>query len=213
MSRKTRARPAPARSFRQLATLRLHILAGRSERYAERSYRALFGLSLPECRVIGIIGNIERTSFRTICRDANLEKSYASRIINRLVERGFVEKIGDPADQRAVMLSLTAAGVGLHDELVEAAGALNQQLVRVLTPEQQRTLMTCILLLSERLTEIEKHGDVRTMPPLPEGEPASEPAPAQAPALQIGLDAARELHRLLGAALDRQAGAEANGAR
>jgi DNA-binding MarR family transcriptional regulator len=145
------------KTFRNLMTFRLHRVAGRSERLSEKFYRERFDLNLPECRVIGITGSYSMAAFKRICQDANLEKSYASRIINRLVERGCLEKIADPADQRAVIVRLTEEGRKLHSALHAAAVELNLQLCSVLSSEQLRTFMASLLLLDDRLGEVEGH--------------------------------------------------------
>jgi DNA-binding MarR family transcriptional regulator len=190
------------KTFRNLMAFRLHRVGGRSERLSENFYRERFNLNLPECRVIGITGGYSTAAFKRICQDANLEKSYASRIINRLVERGFLEKIGDPSDQRAVIVRLTEEGRKLHSDLHGAAAELNLQLCSALSPEQLRTFMASLLLLDDRLSEIEEHG-------LPSAVPESAPrhvhedqdiAPDD---VMVDQATAEQLYQLLGRMLKR----------
>jgi len=203
-TQKARNPAAPLKTFRHLITFRLHLLAGRSERHSENYYRTRFDLNLPECRVIGITGGYGHVTFKKVCEDANLEKSYASRIINRLVDRGYIEKVENPSDQRSVILTLTTEGRGLHHDLVEAAEALNRQLTEVLSPEQSRTMMACLLLLTERLSVIE--ASPNSDPMLAGGldpEPAQMPFPAVGQSeVKIDSALARQLHQLLARALD-----------
>ena len=203
-TQKPRNPAAPLKTFRNLITFRLHLLAGRSERHSENYYRARFDLNLPECRVIGITGGYGHVTFKKVCEDANLEKSYASRIINRLVERGYIEKVENPSDQRSVILTLTTEGRGLHHDLVEAAEALNRQLTEVLSPEQNRTMMACLLLLTERLSVIEASANSDPMLAAgPNPEPVATPLPAVGQSeVKIDSALARQLHQLLARALD-----------
>ena len=54
------------KSFRNLASFRLHVLARLSERMHEQHYKREFGLSLRECRIIGITGGHGAPSFRRV---------------------------------------------------------------------------------------------------------------------------------------------------
>ena len=58
------------KTFRNLMTFQLHMLGWQSERFSETYYRSMFGLSLPECRIIGITGRTERTTFKKVCEGA-----------------------------------------------------------------------------------------------------------------------------------------------
>lgn len=203
MTRRVKSDDSPnLKTFRNLMAFRLHRVGGRSERLSENFYRERFNLNLPECRVIGITGGYNTAAFKRICQDANLEKSYASRIINRLVERGFLEKIGDPSDQRAVIVRLTEEGRKLHSELHTAAAELNLHLCSVLSPEQLRTFMASLLLLDDRLSEIEEHGLPAA---IPEGAPRPLPEDQEIPPDDVMVDqaTAEQLYQLLGRMLRR----------
>ena len=94
MKRTSHSRPANAgdteaqlKTFRTLPTFRLHVLARVSERFFEQYYQREFGLSLLECRMIGITGDFGQLSFKRLCETANLDKSHASRLIDKLIGR------------------------------------------------------------------------------------------------------------------------------
>jgi DNA-binding MarR family transcriptional regulator len=199
--RKTEQAPPPAKTFRNLLTFRLHMLAQRSERYSDRYFRERFDLNLPECRIIGITGGYSTVTFKKACQDANLEKSYASRIVNRLVARGLIQKIDNPDDQRSVILGLTEAGRKLHSDMHSAAAELNRRFGSALDAEQMRVFMACLLLLTDRVGEMEEESAPSPAPPVPV-------SPETALGLDLGgatLDAgvARQLHDLLGQILKR----------
>ncbi len=65
-----------------------------------REYDVLYTLS--KCREPLRIGELNRYVL--------LSQPALSRLVDRLVERGFVERCGDPADGRSVRLSLTPSG-------------------------------------------------------------------------------------------------------
>jgi DNA-binding MarR family transcriptional regulator len=147
---KPQAAEAP-KSFRNLMTFRLHMVARLSERVSEEYYRQQFDLSLPECRVIGITGGAGSVSFKKVATDTYLEKSYASRVVSSLVDRGIIEKLENPSDSRSVLLRLTEHGVSVHRDLHQAAMRLNQRLLASLSPEQVQGFLATLRVLEDQL--------------------------------------------------------------
>jgi DNA-binding MarR family transcriptional regulator len=151
VTKRKAAEETELKTFRTLPSFRLHVLSRLSERWHEQVYRKQFGLKLFECRVIGITGGYGQVSFKRLCQEANLEKSYASRLINRLTKRGLIQKVGNPTDQRAIMLGLTKAGRETHRALHATAVELNERWLSVLSPEQRRVFTTCLVVLIEQI--------------------------------------------------------------
>jgi DNA-binding MarR family transcriptional regulator len=147
---KTLATEVP-KSFRNLMTFRLHMVARLSERVSEEYYRQHFDLSLPECRVIGITGGAGSVSFKKVASDTYLEKSYASRVVSSLVDRGIIEKLENPSDSRSLLLRLTEHGISVHRDLHDAAMRLNARLLASLPPEQVQGFLATLRVLEDQL--------------------------------------------------------------
>jgi DNA-binding MarR family transcriptional regulator len=139
------------RTFRTLPTFRLHVLARLSERYNEHYYQKQYGLSLLECRMIGIIGDFGQLSFKRLCETANLDKSHASRLIERLIKRKLLHKVNNPSDQRSVMLGLTPAGRQSHRALHAAARALADKWLSVLSRDARKVFQESLVKLIEQI--------------------------------------------------------------
>lgn len=60
--------------------------------------------------------------------------------IDRLEARGYVQRIGDPADRRVVLVRLTPEGRRIVDEAAETHYLLERELLRTLSPTQQDKL-------------------------------------------------------------------------
>ncbi|MEI9851451.1 MAG: MarR family winged helix-turn-helix transcriptional regulator [Sphingomonas sp.] len=105
----------PLKSFRNLMTFRLHRLGNASQRFSEEYYRRLTGLSLVECRLIGILSELGTGTFKHVCEYARLDKSFGSRVVQRLADQGILAKDENPSDQRSVMLRLTDKGARLPE--------------------------------------------------------------------------------------------------
>ncbi len=68
----------------------------------------------------------------------------ASGIVNRLAERGIVEREHDVEDRRVVRVSLTDAGRRLIGEMEESRRARIRQLVGALDAAQQASLLQSV---------------------------------------------------------------------
>jgi DNA-binding MarR family transcriptional regulator len=194
-------RTAKPPSFRNLMTFRLHRVARISERISEQYYRKHLGMSLPECRVIGITAGYGSVSFKRVAAAANLEKSYASRVVSALVERGFIEKLANPSDSRSVLLQLTEEGHAMHEQTYALALRLNELLQQPFKRGQVSDFVAFLGTLEQQLDQtsglIESGGDFSAAPALvpPVGE-SHESEPGQPPVLDRAF--ARQLHDMLG---------------
>lgn len=76
-------------------------------------------------------------------RHVLLSQPALSRMVDRLVERGLVERCPDPADGRGVRLSLTEAGRDRQRQIGRRhAGSVARALTAELSPDQLRQLAT-----------------------------------------------------------------------
>lgn len=201
MVAKKAERAAKPPTFRNLMTFRLHRVARISERISEQYYRKHMDLSLPECRVIGITAGYGCVSFKQVAAAANLEKSYASRVVSALVERGIIEKLSNPADSRSVLLELTEYGRGIHEQTYALAVQLNARLQTPFRREQIEAFVGFLTILEQQLGRVNALDELAADEPLPS---AAAAASAKSPDTQDpapftpGLEIARQLHDMLG---------------
>jgi len=191
------------KTFRTLPSFRLHVLARLSERFHEQYYQRAFGLSLLECRMIGITGDFGQLSFKRLCAAANLDKSHASRLINRLIRRRLLRKLSHPSDQRSVMLGLTASGINSHRALHATATMLAERWLGVLRPQARRVVQASLATLIEQIREMSDAeaaaaGRRSKRPVLPKHNAESEAALRE---VVVDRRMARQLYELLGNAL------------
>jgi DNA-binding MarR family transcriptional regulator len=142
-------------SFRTLLTFQLHSTARLSERVSEEFYKSRFGLSLSECRVIGVIGGLGPMSFKEMAGQTHLEKSHASRIVASLVERGILNRREHPGDSRSILLELTEPGRALRTDIHRSARKLNAALEGALGPSDIQALRRALAALETRLQRLE----------------------------------------------------------
>lgn len=185
-------------AFGELVSFRLHMLAKLVDQHAEASHRAESGLGLLECRIVGVVGAHGPISFKALCERAELEKSNASRLVARIIERGWIERQDDPADQRSFYLLPTAAGRRLRQAIHRNAQARNARWLSVLNPKQLDTLSTCLTLLQAQARAM-LDGSAVT----PAGRAAIRREEEPPRLSWIDRQLAEQLHALLGTALDK----------
>lgn len=68
-------------------------------------------LSMPQLRVLSFISRNPGASVGSAADDLAVTAATASNLIDRLVRRGYVNRVEDPAERRKVLLTLTGSGV------------------------------------------------------------------------------------------------------
>lgn len=91
-----------------------------SKGFADR-YRAEFGLTIPEWRVLAHLAQAGTVSVREIQARVDMDKSKVSRAAARLEAAGLVEKRGNAGDRRLLDMRLTDAGRALFARIVPIA--------------------------------------------------------------------------------------------
>lgn len=116
----------PARPLRLDAFLpyRLSIASNRVSDAVATTYRALFGLRIPEWRLVAVLAEGEGLSQQALGRATRMDKVTVSRAAIALADRGLIARASDAADKRAARLSLTPAGRALYDQVAPKALAM-----------------------------------------------------------------------------------------
>jgi DNA-binding MarR family transcriptional regulator len=149
MKKSMRERDAPApRLMSDLLSARLHGLANLSAAITSLRVERKFGLTLLEWRSLGQLGGFAPLSLKELARRAGLDKSYASRTVSGLIERGLVASERNDADARGVMLSLTTKGQAVYKKAFADAVARNEKLLAPLKDDQRRQLMDMLAALT-----------------------------------------------------------------
>ena len=78
-------------------------------------------LTLTEGRIVYELANRHAPTATAIGHDLGLDPGYMSRVLKSLETRAIIERAPNPADGRQALLSLTATGRGLYDEINAAS--------------------------------------------------------------------------------------------
>ena len=119
---------------------RMSVLSNRISQGIAQTYEERYGLTVPEWRVIAILGRHPGISATQVARYAAMDKVAISRAVKRLLEAGRVRRKDDNADRRAKQLWLSDAGERLYQAIVPAALAYEKALLSVLKDEEREQL-------------------------------------------------------------------------
>jgi DNA-binding MarR family transcriptional regulator len=112
----------------------LAVVASRVSRGFADRYRAEFGLTIPEWRVLAHLAQAGTVSVREIQARVDMDKSKVSRAAARLEAAGLVEKRGNEGDRRLLDMRLTPQGQALFARIVPIAREYEAEVLRSLGP-------------------------------------------------------------------------------
>ena len=119
---------------------RLSVLMLRISNAIARSYERRFNLSVPEWRVMAVLGRFGPLSANGVAEKTQMDKVRVSRAVARLVRAGRVRQRVDRLDRRRSVLALTPAGEAIHREIVPHARRVEARLLAGLTPAERAAL-------------------------------------------------------------------------
>lgn len=134
---------------------RLSVLTNRVSSAIARRYSERFGLSIPEWRVMAVLGGTPGLSARDVASRTAMDKVQVSRAVASLMRAKRVARGGDAEDGRITRLSLTAKGRAIYDEIVPLALHLEDVLLSALTEDERDSLDRVMRKLTERIARLE----------------------------------------------------------
>lgn len=129
---------------------RLSILSNTVSNAIARDYRDQFGMTVPEWRVMAVLGRFGPDAATGICTRTAMDKVTVSRAMTRLINHGLVTRSSDSGDRRRIIAKLTRKGRTVHDKIVPVALAHEHNLVTALDPDEAATLRRLLAKLQDR---------------------------------------------------------------
>jgi DNA-binding MarR family transcriptional regulator len=122
------------------------------QRSAELSRLFLTHTSLCVSRTeVGVLRNLRASPQRIteLAAQEHVTQPAITLLVNRLTERGWVERVSDPTDGRAVLVSLTPAGQEAFERLRAEYRALLHEEMAALDDEEVETLAAAVGVLDK----------------------------------------------------------------
>ncbi len=100
------------------------------------AYRTLFGLRIPEWRLVAVLAEDGALSQQALCGRTRMDKVTVSRAAIALAERRLVARAPNPEDQRSHLLALTREGWALYEQIAPKALELERRVFEGIAPEE-----------------------------------------------------------------------------
>lgn len=123
-------------------------------------YTRKFGLSVNCWWVMAVIGRLPGGSASNVVGHTTLEADKVTRAVDVLVARGLVRRRQDDEDRRRVVLSLSAKGQKVFEEIEGVRQGLEGALLSVLGARERDAFCAALDKLEQRSKDIfsERHG-------------------------------------------------------
>lgn len=107
---------------------------------AESIARASPGVTLPQLRILTVAAELGLLNNADVARTLGIHISNASRLCDRLVVAGLLDRRDSQTDRRQVELTLTDTGRHLVDSVAEHRRAAFTAILAGMSPEERREL-------------------------------------------------------------------------
>ena len=114
---------------------RLSVLSHTISANIARVYEKRFGVSIPEWRVIAILGRFPGLSAVEVADRTLMDKVAVSRAVTKLIKNGRIDRQFADADRRRSILNLSEEGRNVHNEIAPLALQFERELLQDISEE------------------------------------------------------------------------------
>ncbi|UTW56793.1 winged helix-turn-helix transcriptional regulator [Kordiimonas sp. SCSIO 12610] len=119
---------------------RLSVLSNRISRAIADRYEEQFQISLPEWRVVAVLGDTPDISAGSVAQKTAMDKVAVSRAVNKLLESGLLIRKMSNEDKRRSILSLSEKGAEIYGQVAPLAIDYENKLLEQLSDEDRTQL-------------------------------------------------------------------------
>lgn len=133
----TPSRPAPSDALAKDAQA-LHVALNnlvRLYQFRDRDRICCYDISVTQCYALEVLVERGPSRSQALAEALMLDKSTTTRVVDALVRKGYVERLPDPEDARAVSLRVTTDGRRLYEQINSELVEQQIELLRDLDPE------------------------------------------------------------------------------
>jgi DNA-binding MarR family transcriptional regulator len=133
---------------------RFSIMATQINRAVARVYVKKYGPPANAWKILAVLNKYKVQSASELKAHSTLEMDKITRIVDNLVERGFVVRKQDQLDRRRVVIRLSPAGKRVARYLEDAIATMEHQFLGVLSPAERRAFYELLEKLKARADQI-----------------------------------------------------------
>jgi DNA-binding MarR family transcriptional regulator len=132
----------------------LSVLEQRVSQRVAQHYQQRFNLGRVEWRVMATLAIHDAMTASEICQFTRLDKMPVSRAISRLRQARLILLKQSKTDKRTSLLSLSAKGKKMYQQITPAVLQEEQEILSLLTPNERKQLKKIICKLEKGLNSI-----------------------------------------------------------
>lgn len=117
-------------------------------------YKSLFGLKIPEWRVMSVLGTRGASTQRQLVEATLMDKVTVNRAVKNLVDRALLDRSPNSADGRSHHLLLSSTGRDLYGKILPAAQAMDRKIMAVLSAEEKAELSAMLARIKQSADSI-----------------------------------------------------------
>jgi len=133
---------------------RLAVLSNTVSTTVARAYDKRFNVSIPEWRVIAVLGRFPGLSAVEVAERTLMDKVAVSRAVTKLIKNGRIDREFADSDKRRSILNLSEDGKNLHDEIAQLALQSERDLLHGFSEEEMNNLNSVMERLLARASLI-----------------------------------------------------------
>jgi len=119
-----------------------------------RIYEKRFGVSVPEWRVIAILGRYPGLSAVEVADRTLMDKVAVSRAVTKLIKTGRIDRQFADADRRRSILNLSEEGRQVHNEIAPLALQFERELLQDISDEDYEIFNSILEQLLEKARQL-----------------------------------------------------------
>ena len=119
-----------------------------------RVYEKRFGVSIPEWRVIAILGRYPGLSAVEVADRTLMDKVAVSRAVTKLIKNGRIDREFADADRRRSILNLSELGREVHNEIAPLALQFENELLQDIGDDDYETFNSVLERLLEKASQL-----------------------------------------------------------
>lgn len=127
----------------------LQLAAHFMQKQADRGLIKDSGITTAQLGVLSVIANGDEVTQKDVATRLGLNQSAITAMVRRLMEMGFVDRIGSKTDGRTKILSLTSEGQVIFKNASSPFRKVNQQIEATLDSEEIELFADCL----EKITD------------------------------------------------------------
>jgi len=132
-------------------TFKFAVLAQMFGRDASRIFSAKWGLSVPQYRIMTVLGKLPGMSLRELTDQTQMDKGQLSRVVTQMETDGLIARESDKHDGRRLVLTLTNAGAKLYSQTTVTSESRQKAILSVLTQQEVDELNASLAKLTTHM--------------------------------------------------------------